>query len=49
VEIRRSRLENWRIVYAVNDDEKWVWVLTIQQRPPYDYDDLAKLAARLAE
>lgn len=32
--------ENWRIIYAVNDNEKWVWVLAIRQRPPYDYEDL---------
>jgi mRNA-degrading endonuclease RelE of RelBE toxin-antitoxin system len=49
VEIRRSRLENWRIVYVVNDAERLVWVLTIQQRPPYNYEDLAEFATRLAE
>jgi mRNA interferase RelE/StbE len=49
IEIRRFRLENWRIIYAVNDDEKWVWVLAIRQRPPYDYEDLPELAAKLRE
>jgi mRNA-degrading endonuclease RelE of RelBE toxin-antitoxin system len=49
VEIRRARLEKWRIVYAVNDAEKWVWILAIRQRPPYNYDDLAELASKLAE
>lgn len=49
VEIRRVRMENWRIVYAVNDEEKWVWVLSIRQRPPYDYDDLADLASMIGE
>lgn len=40
VELRRIRLEHWRIVYAVNDDESWVWIWRIRRRPPYDYDDL---------
>jgi mRNA interferase RelE/StbE len=47
VEIRRVRLTPWRIVYAVNDDEHWVWVLAIHRRPPYDYEDLDRLVARL--
>jgi mRNA interferase RelE/StbE len=44
VEIRRARLENWRIIYAINDTEKWIWILAIRQRPPYNYDDLAELS-----
>ncbi len=47
VEIRRIRLEQWRIIYAVNDGEKWVWVLGIRRRPPYDYEDLPELIARV--
>ena len=49
VEIRRLRLENWRILYAVNDEQGWVWILAIRRRPPYDYGDLAELAAKLTE
>jgi mRNA interferase RelE/StbE len=49
IEIWRIRLEDWRIIYAVNDSEQWVWVLAIHRRPPYDYEDLAKLASRLSE
>ena len=49
VEIRRARLENWRIIYAINDTDRWVWVLGIYQRPPYNYDDLAELASKLTE
>jgi mRNA interferase RelE/StbE len=45
VEVRRIRLEGWRIIYAVNEAEKWVWVLAIRQRPPYDYEDLPLLSA----
>jgi mRNA-degrading endonuclease RelE of RelBE toxin-antitoxin system len=49
IEIRRLRLEHWRIIYAINDTEKWVWVLAIRQRPPYDYEDLTTLTYRLSE
>lgn len=31
VEVRRIRLERWRVVYAVHDDEQWVWVRPIDQ------------------
>lgn len=48
IEVRRLRIENWRIIYAVNDSEKWIWVLAIRQRPPYDYEDLSELTANLA-
>lgn len=47
VEVRRLRLIPWRIIYAVNDDEHWVWVLAIHRRPPYDYEDLDQLVAKL--
>lgn len=47
VEIRRVRLEHWRIVYAVHDVEQWVWVLAIHRRPPYDYTDLPELVKKL--
>jgi mRNA-degrading endonuclease RelE of RelBE toxin-antitoxin system len=47
VELRRLRLERWRLVYAVNDADGWVWVLGIRQRPPYDYGDLPELAHKI--
>lgn len=47
MELRRLRLATWRVVYAVSDEEGWVWVLAIHRRPPYDYQDLQELAARL--
>jgi len=40
-ELRRIRLDKWRIIYAVNDKENWVWVWGIRKRPPYNYEDLA--------
>lgn len=48
VELRRIRMDRWRIIYAVCDEERWVWVLAARRRPPYDYDDLPDLIARLS-
>lgn len=42
-ELRRLRLDRWRIVYAITEDEKQVDVLTVKKRPPYDYGDLQEL------
>ncbi len=47
IEVRRLQLRPWRILYAVNDDERWVWVLAIRRRLPYDYEDLDALLAKL--
>jgi mRNA-degrading endonuclease RelE of RelBE toxin-antitoxin system len=49
IEIRRVRLERWRIVYAVHDDERWVWVLRLYRRPPYDYANLPDIARKLTD
>jgi mRNA-degrading endonuclease RelE of RelBE toxin-antitoxin system len=49
VEIRRLRLDRWRVVYAMHETEAWVWVLAIHRRPPYDYEDLADLVVLLGE
>lgn len=48
-ELRRVRLEDWRVIYAVN--EKWseISVLTIRKRPPYDYEDLEQLVSEFVE
>jgi mRNA interferase RelE/StbE len=40
IELRRIRLDKWRLIYAVNDKQKWVWVWGVRKRPPYDYEDL---------
>jgi len=47
IELRRLRMDVWRIIYAVSDGEGWVWVLAIRRRPPYDYEDLAEIVAWL--
>ena len=46
-EIRRIRLDDWRIVYAVSETWEEIAVLTIQKRPPYDYEDLELLLSEL--
>lgn len=46
-EPRRLKIGNWRIVYAVDDGARWVWVLAVRKRPPYDYGDLADLVRRI--
>jgi len=49
IEVRRIRLQSWRILYAIKDSEGWVWVLAIRQRPPYDYEDLGKIVSKLTD
>jgi mRNA interferase RelE/StbE len=45
-EVRRLRIDNWRVVYLVSDEEKTVDVVAVRKRPPYDYGDLAQLLGR---
>ena len=47
IEIRRLRIESWRLVYAIHAVDSWVWVLGLQRRPPYDYADLPDLVQKL--
>ena len=47
VELRRLRIERWRIVYAITEAELYVDVLAVRKRPPYDYGDLERLLAEL--
>jgi len=46
-EVRRVRLEDWRIVYGIRENWQEVAILTIQKRPPYDYEDLEMLISEL--
>lgn len=46
-ELRRLRIDRWRIVYAVTEADGIVDVLAVRKRPPYDYGDLAELLAGL--
>jgi len=42
-ELRRVRLDRWRVVYMVSEAEKKVDVIAVRRRPPYDYGDLGQL------
>jgi len=46
-EVRRLRLDNWRVIYAVNETWLEIGILAIEKRPPYNYNDLAELLATL--
>ncbi len=47
VELRRIRIERWRIVYAVENEYSLATVLAVRKRPPYQYDDLEELIKSL--
>jgi mRNA interferase RelE/StbE len=42
-ELRRIRMERWRILYIINDGDETIDVLAVRKRPPYDYGDLSSL------
>lgn len=42
-ELRRLRLDRWRVVYAITEADRLVDVLAVRKRPPYDYGDLSTL------
>ena len=42
-EVRRPRLDRWRILYAITESDAAVDVLGVRKRPPYDYGDLSGL------
>lgn len=46
-ELRRIRLEAWRIVYFIEEGDALVSVLAVRKRPPYRYEDLEALMADL--
>ncbi len=48
-ELRRLRIDNWRIVYAVSESARTVDVLAVRKRPPYQYEDLPELIADLLD
>lgn len=46
-ELRRIRLDRWRIVYAITELDQAIDVIAVRKRPPYDYGDLEGLLAAL--
>ena len=47
LELRRVRLDVWRIVYVIDWDWQIVTVLAVRKRPPYDYEDLPELLDKI--
>ncbi len=45
LEARRIRLDQWRVVYVIDEEWDTVTVVAVRKRPPYDYNDLAELLA----
>ncbi len=46
-EVRRLKLDKWRVVYAIAESDEAIDVLAVRRRPPYDYGDLAVLLREL--
>lgn len=46
-ELRRIRLDRWRVIYAIHDDDGVIDVIAVRKRPPYDYGDLSQLLTQL--
>ena len=42
-EVRRARIEDWRVVYAIDETWKELGILAVARRPPYGYEDLEAL------
>ena len=42
-ELRRLRLDQWRVIYIVDEEFEEIGILAVRRRPPYDYKDLEQL------
>ncbi len=47
LELRRLRVDSWRILYVIDAEWKLITILAIRKRPPYDYKDLQDLLDKL--
>ncbi len=46
-EVRRLKLDKWRVIYAISESDRAIDVLAVRRRPPDDYGDLAVLLREL--
>lgn len=46
-ELRRIKIEHWRIIYIVDEEFLEIGILAVRKRPPYQYDDLVELLTDL--
>jgi mRNA-degrading endonuclease RelE of RelBE toxin-antitoxin system len=49
LEVRRLRLDRWRVIYVVDEQQSEVGLPAVRKRPPYDYSHLPELLAGLQE
>ncbi len=43
IEVRRIRLDRWRVIYTIDPEWHEIIVYAVRKRPPYDYGDLETL------
>jgi len=43
IELRRLRLDKWRVLYAITETDRTIDIFAVRKRPPYDYGDLETL------
>jgi len=43
IEVRRLRIERWRVIYTIDTEWNEIVVYAVRKRPPYDYSDLETL------
>lgn len=48
-DLRRIRIEAWRVVYLVESGVRLVTILAIRKHPPYQYEDLRELVSSFVE
>jgi hypothetical protein len=47
LEVRRLRLDEWRVIYVIDEEWSELGGLAVRKRPPYDYNDLSALLTNL--
>lgn len=47
IEVRRLRIDNWRVLYVIDEAWEIITILAVRKRPPYNYDDLRDLLGRM--
>ncbi len=43
IEACRLRIDQWRVIYVIDQDADQINILAVRRRPPYNYDDLQDL------
>ena len=43
IEVRRLRIDRWRVIYTIDSELNEIVVYAVRKRPPYDYSDLETL------